>query len=589
MLAIPRVQASASALNIPVPRVVVIFVPGIMGTRLKLGPDSRDWDPDDSFNMGDWATDLASQIAAKLGLGNKSTLFTEAGGLSDPQKERGWGQISQRFYGEFLKGIQIGLDNSPIPMDAEVWAAGYDWRNANTASAKNVLARIKDIQAQRNPDRTILITHSMGGLVTRHITSRRKGAKLIEAVIHIGQPVTGAVVGYRRLLGGTVRSVDGTDLRLLLGGAPEKFATIISGFPSFCELLPTDEYRHSPNPADFWLREKSDKTEFIVTPGPDETIYDLYQKARWPPSAVSTKLDDEVQETLRKRIKSAQKAHEKIAGDPATGTPPKCHIATWSLLSTNQETDVTVLAEHRGETKRPKVHLAEGREEAGDGTVPAASASALFPGEGGPLNHTPDPLLSRQFFVDGLVHDVMCEDADLQLGLLQLLFGILAPRSLAPGSGPRITFDENLIWAKLFHATGGGRGAAEAAAELRVAKFFAEQGRQVHLLKERTVGLTPDMHVDGIGAVEVKRLLKVDTDDGRKTIRHAMDQVASFAPGGGQGLVVVVHSEDAKLEFVDYHDVVHDMIRTEFRGVARGILDSVVREDRLPPIIQGNP
>lgn len=587
MLAIPRILGSVAAVTIPVPRVVAIFVPGIMGTRLKL--PSRNWDPDSTTNMGFWAKDSAEAISKKLSLGNFSTLLEDAGGLSELQKERGWGQVSQDFYGDFLKGIQAGLDNSASPMDAEVWVAGYDWRNSNPESAKNVLARIKDIQANRNPDRTILITHSMGGLVTRHITSRKEGAKLVEAVIHIGQPVTGAVVGYRRLLAGTVRSVDGTDLRLLLGSTPEEFATIISGFPSFCELLPTDEYRHSPNPADFWLREKADKTEFVVTPGPDETVYDLYRTSRWPPSAVSTKLEEGVQKTLRTRIKSAEKAHRKIAGDPATGTPPKCHTATWSLLSTNQETDVTVLAEHRGETKRPKVHLSAGREKAGDGTVPAASASALFPGEGGPLNHTPDPLLSRQFFVDGLVHDVMCEDGDLQLGLLQLLFGILAPRSLAPGSGPRITFDENLIWAKLFHATGGGPGSAEAAAELRVAKFFAEQGRQVHLLKERTTGLTPDMHVDGIGAVEVKRLRGPDTEDGREQIRHAMDQVASFAPGGGQGRVVVVHSADAELKFDDYHDVVHETIRTRFGGATRGILDTVVREDQLPPIIQGNP
>lgn len=583
MLAIPRIAANVASVNVSSTRLVAIFLPGIMGTRLVL-PDS-DWDPDSGTNMLFWANMEPSEMKKALALNNRATFYKQASGLSSDEEDRGWGQISQDFYGTFLKTLQTGLQDPHNGVDGEVWAVGYDWRQPNRRSAGAVLRRIKEIQNLRKPDRTIVVTHSMGGLVSRHLTMSKGAADLIEGVIHIGQPVTGAVLAYRRLLGGAPRKVDGLAMRLLLGSNPEQVATIVSGLPSYFELLPTNEYRHSANPVDFWLRERAGKTEFIVTPGADETIYDLYLRDRWPPSAAPMNLSPALRDEIKKRTAHARKSHSQIAGNAVAGTPPKCHKATWSLLSSKEMTDTTFLAEHR-EKKRPRVHFSDGREEAGDGTVPAASASALFPGEGGPLNQTPDPVLNRQFFVDGLVHDVMCEDADLQAGVLQLILAILSPPTLnVHGSGAtkvgRVTFDQNVVWDKFAEVKAGGTKGKEAAAELRVAKFFAQRGHDVHLLARRPTGVTPDMRVAGVGNVEVKRFIAFDKTKTTDRLRHAMEQVEF---DGGKGLVVVVHSKDAGLDFTAYHAAIHKIVRQDLNGTARGVVDLVVSEDKLPPV-----
>lgn len=554
-----------------------------MGTRLVL-PD-RNWDPDSGTNMGAWVRTPATEMRRALALKHKATFYKKASGLSSDEEDRGWGQISQDFYGTFLKALQTGLQDPHNGVDGEVWAIGYDWRQPNRKSAGAVLRRIKEIQALRKPDRTIIVTHSMGGLVSRHLTMTKGASELIEGVIHIGQPVTGAVLAYRRLLGGAPRKVDGLAMRLLLGSNPEQVATIVSGLPSYFELLPTDEYRHSTNPSAFWLQERASGTEFVVTPGPDETIYDVYLRDRWPPSVAPLNLPPALRKEIKSRTAHARKSHSHIAGNAGAGTPPKCHKATWSLLSSKEMTDTTFLAEHQ-ENKRPRVHFSEGRAEAGDGTVPAASASALFPGEGGPLNHTPDPLLNRQFFVDGLVHDVMCEDADLQAGVLQLILAILSPPMLnVHGSGAtkagRITFDQNVVWDKIAEVKAGGTKGKEAAAELRVAKFFAQRGHDVHLLAKRNSEATPDMQVARVGNVEVKRFIKFDEELTTRRLRHAIEQVEF---NGGTGLVVAVHSKDADLDFEAYHSAIHRIVRKGLNGVARGVVDLVVSEDTLPPV-----
>lgn len=590
MFAIPRIVANAANVNMSSMRVVVVFLPGIMGTRLVL-PD-RDWDPDSTTTMLSWGHMTPLAIKKNLALSNETTLYTEAAGLSSDEEERGWGQVSQKIYGSFLKSLQAGLQRPAAGVEGEVWVAGYDWRQPNPKSSGRVLKRIKEIQNKRRPDRTIVVTHSMGGLVSRHLTRSKESSALIEAVIHIGQPVTGAVVAYRRLLGGAPRKVDGLAMSLLLGANPEDVATTVSGLPSYFELLPTDEYRHSTNPADFWLRERDGGTEFVVTPGADETIYDLYLRDRWPPSAAPRNLDDELRSEIQKRIVSARKIHSSLAGDPATGTPPKRHKATWSLLSSKEMTDTTLLAEHRGGKKRPKVHFSDGRTHAGDGTVPAASAGALFPGEGGPLNLTPDPLLSRQFFVDGLVHDVMCEDPDLQQGVLQLLLAILSPATVnlsgagtgASGVG-RITFDANVIWDKLHEAQVPGTKGKEAAAEIRVAKYFAQHGRDVHLIqRDPGGGRSPDMRVSGMGNIEVKRLVNFDPVKTKARLKHAVGQVKF--KGKGIGFVVIVYSVDSGMGLEAYRSLMQSAfedVRNELGSAAFGIRELVLSEDKLPP------
>ena len=89
----------------------------------------------------------------------------------------------------------------------------------------------------------------MGGLVAR--SAFRHDPSLIpriEKLVSICQPVVGAVVLYRRLFTGLVRSLDGGGsisdraFRLLLGNTRAAFVGNMSGLPGAMQLLPSEHF-----------------------------------------------------------------------------------------------------------------------------------------------------------------------------------------------------------------------------------------------------------------------------------------------------------------------------------------------------------
>jgi len=266
----------------------VIVVPGVMGTRLTLtGPN---WDPDSPGTMVQLATVDQRVLANALDVANPGSvmvplspafstkvdadqgLIDRVNTLSPGSKPstfyatRGWGGAVSAFYGPLLRDLEVELNKvASYP----VYCVGYDWRQSNTISGARLAAQITSILARENAPQAIMVTHSMGGLVTR--AAMAAGAiPQMRAVVHCVMPAHGAVVAYRRFHTGAIQSLDGPPIRVpsakltpaeiaafagavaangvaaaldqILGNSPTSYAFTQAGLRGPVELLPSNEY-----------------------------------------------------------------------------------------------------------------------------------------------------------------------------------------------------------------------------------------------------------------------------------------------------------------------------------------------------------
>ena len=266
----------------------VIVVPGVMGTRLTLsGPN---WDPDSPGTMGQLVTvdqrvlagaldvassgsvmvplsaSFASTVDADQGLIDRVNIVSPGQTPSAFYATRGWGGAVSAFYGPLLRDLEVELNKvASYP----VYLAGYDWRQSNTISGAALAAQITNILAKEKARKVIMVTHSMGGLVTR--AAMVAGAiPQIQGVVHCVMPAHGAVVAYRRFHTGAIQSLDGPPIKLplpapttketadfgkavfanviaaaldqILGNSPTSYAFTQAGLRGPVELLPSNEY-----------------------------------------------------------------------------------------------------------------------------------------------------------------------------------------------------------------------------------------------------------------------------------------------------------------------------------------------------------
>src|SRR5271166_2715254 len=106
----------------------IVFLPGIMGSRLYFQDSGKFWDPDSTWRMRRWmplwpfrndddnrlelhAAEPASVIIDPL------TSDVDAEGV-----KLGWGGVVWSFYGPFLELLR------DLARDRRAFAIGYDWR-----------------------------------------------------------------------------------------------------------------------------------------------------------------------------------------------------------------------------------------------------------------------------------------------------------------------------------------------------------------------------------------------------------------------------------------------------------------------------
>lgn len=296
-------------------RIPVIVLPGIMGTRLRIGggqpPGGITWDPDRLFDtLGGIAAQSADERRRQLEATRPAEIArdlkaprphdlrrtlptpswtpppgsrvppapadaTRAGddgraGLEAQRREleaRGWGEAVWSYYRDLLVDLEAhDADGGHRGGQCPVYVAGYDWRVSTARSGRRLHRRLGEIlerECANGADATqvILITHSMGGLVARAYLEEF-GHERVLGVIHVAQPTHGAPVLYRRLKTGAVLKHDpvigglideGLDLLWMGQGSARAVATVVGALPGALELLPDEALRPaSTPPPDGW-------------------------------------------------------------------------------------------------------------------------------------------------------------------------------------------------------------------------------------------------------------------------------------------------------------------------------------------------
>jgi len=201
---------------------------------------------------------------------------------------------------------------------------------------------------KRRCDQVILVTHSMGGLVTRACAKRIPDK--IAGVIHSVMPALGAPAAYRRMVCGTEASSPSNDplenvaaskVAKILGETTEKTTPVLAHSPGALELLPNHLY---PGP---WLHVRvMQVTDPALTPSygvtgdvviriretaydylhlPNESApnpYDLYRDMRrWyrlinptlaDPAGKYANHPDDLEKAIRSAIDTAEKFHKSL-------------------------------------------------------------------------------------------------------------------------------------------------------------------------------------------------------------------------------------------------------------------------------------
>jgi len=204
-------------------------------------------------------------------------------------RKRGWGTVSNYGYGDFMVWFEPALnkgdvnpwaglvgkgddsdgkapeawgaqkDFSPLsPLEAsDAWArqcplygAGYNWLQSNGKSAVDLATRIDEIIAEWRDkevdgkkiyrcEKVVLVTHSMGGLVSRAAVHADYGnaADRILGICHGVLPADGAAASYHH-----VRSGYSGVSRFVLGKDAAQVTTIFAQSCGPLELLPNHLY-----------------------------------------------------------------------------------------------------------------------------------------------------------------------------------------------------------------------------------------------------------------------------------------------------------------------------------------------------------
>lgn len=362
--------------------VPIIFIPGVMGSNLKVKPSDKDTETEKVWCLNTKASLLGWSLpyygdakARKLELDPDKTAVDDRGKIIDasdsevaqvkhkydskirllgndkshrdkisrlkrerqqkvdeaiqnnpenrlfgPRQDRGWGTVAFISYGEFLDTLQTSLfdktghtpekisqllNSSPLftldegaktdllvkdKADIErcnrfyfpVHAMGYNWLESNRDSAK-ALKELIDVTLPKYyqkrgklHDKVILITHSMGGLVSRCYTQVLGGEAKVLGVIHGVQPATGAVAAYTRMKRGTEVNTGffgkpvGAITENVLGKDAAEMTAVCAQAPGPLQLLPTPEYGMG------WLKITDANGNQKTYPSPDNS--DIYNE-----------------------------------------------------------------------------------------------------------------------------------------------------------------------------------------------------------------------------------------------------------------------------------------------------------------------
>lgn len=278
----------------PTAVIPIIFLPGIMGTNLKNSEDKSVWRPPNTDGFLP-ILDAIGQMFAYWFRGpatrqrqldpettkpdDRGPIDTEGTVDEKIAKERGWGTVMRSAYHPAMSQMQRRLNNimesckslewwnddalrqpaeygdqksNPGITEAElkqaahyrfdVWGGGYNWLQSNRSSGQGIIDFIEETvfshyrKNDQRAEKVILVTHSMGGFVTRALTEIH-GYKNVLGIVYGVMPSTGAPATYHHCRCGyeSISSV-------ILGRNAAEVVAVMANSPGALELIPATDY-----------------------------------------------------------------------------------------------------------------------------------------------------------------------------------------------------------------------------------------------------------------------------------------------------------------------------------------------------------
>ncbi|MCH4245202.1 lipase family alpha/beta hydrolase [Acinetobacter gerneri] len=159
-----------------------------------------------------------------------------------------------------------------------VYACGYNWLQSNGTSAQKVIEimqKIKQQYAKSNYPKFlkfIIVSHSMGGLVTRSIIQQGTLETDIGGVVHGVMPSSGAPTVYQRMVNGW----EGGMASVIFGSSSKRLTPVLANAPGALQLLPFGNFRNKGKTE--WLNIQT-KSHSIAIPAAGQDVYEeLYKK-----------------------------------------------------------------------------------------------------------------------------------------------------------------------------------------------------------------------------------------------------------------------------------------------------------------------
>ncbi|MCA8089456.1 hypothetical protein LGM65_00925 [Burkholderia anthina] len=298
----------------------VIFVPGVMGSNLMNNQNQPVWVVNSGAGMLPWSWKDAAYRKQTLDPANTKVFdggdLPKGTSLTDAEKKaRGWGTVSKKSYGDWLVWLQAALDdahagtnhgrsglrNSLIKQvvapgldtltDKEVelsyqyklpvHAVGYNWLKSNKDSGEYLAREIDRIMSGYRKrfrcEKSIVVTHSMGGLVARYSSEVEGYRDKILGIVHSVMPAIGSATAYKRVKAGwepgnTIEEGIG---RKVLGETAAEITAIFSQSPGPLQLLPDSNYGNG------WLKIR-DGSRVVSLPERDDPYEEIYtQRGKW--------------------------------------------------------------------------------------------------------------------------------------------------------------------------------------------------------------------------------------------------------------------------------------------------------------------
>ena len=288
-------------------------------------------------------------------------------------RERGWGEVFFKSYGELLQHLESRLNNTfsddavrpewgdvvgvdpqgwmPHPSrpqkpltEAElkavadgcwfaVYAFGYNWLQSNGDSAKIIATRINKViadltQSGYECNQVIVVTHSMGGLVGKALIHPKYGnlQDKVLGIVHGVMPAIGAPAAYKRMRAGfedpgmvsASASVMQTSVTAkVLGNCGDEVTAVLANAEGGLQLLPTESYgngwlrvRHNGHDLDSWPKNGDPYNEIYKV---QKKWYALFREEWINPSHRPPKNGGGSFERTSRYLNRVQNFHQTIA------------------------------------------------------------------------------------------------------------------------------------------------------------------------------------------------------------------------------------------------------------------------------------